>query len=298
MSHATPPDRWLVLEVPRPDDPELAGLVVEELMALPARGVVELEDGLIVYLPPPEDEDPDAVVDRLCRRIDAVLATSATRISHRWQSHEAWESTWREGLVPRRIGERLVVAPSWTDPELEPGELLVTVDPGMAFGTAEHPSTRGCLRLLDGRIEPGERVLDVGAGSGILSIAVARLGADAVVAVELDPWACRIVAENAELNGVEAQVSVRNAKIDAGNPVEGAPFDGIVANIEAGTLAPLLPTFAGALHPSRGWLIVGGILESEAAEFRDEGRLAGFRVEVEDVEDGWWAGLMELTGGA
>src|SRR5690606_29236824 len=133
----------------------------------------------------------------------------------------------------------------------------------MAFGTAEHPTTRGSLRLLDPLVEKGIRVADIGAGSGILSIAAALLGAGRVIAVEMDPWSCRAARENTVLNGVDDRVEIREERVGPELlPGEG-PFDGIVANIESGILRPLLPSFARDLRES-GWLVLSGILQTEA----------------------------------
>jgi len=293
MSPGGAPDRWLVLEVARPEDDETAGFVVEELMGLPVRGVVESDDSLIVYLPPPEYDDAEELVRSVRERIQGVVAMDDVRVSHHWQAHEAWEETWRQGLDPRRVTDRLVVAPSWTDPDLEPGELLLTVDPGMAFGTAEHASTRGSLRLLDHHLRPGDRIVDVGAGSGILAIAGVRLGADSAMAIEMDPWACHVIRENAELNGVADQVSVLNQEVGPDLLASQGPFDGVVANIETGTLVQLLPGFRACLHPEGGWLILAGILQGEAGQILRAADEEGFDLVSQDREDGWWSGAFQ-----
>jgi ribosomal protein L11 methyltransferase len=282
------PDRWLVLRVRCPADPDRAALAVEELLALPARGVEERDGRLVVYLPPPGDGDPAPVVERVARRLGPILG-EPPRVEARWQPHEAWEERWRRGLAPRRVTSRLVVSPSWCDPRLAPGEIGIIVDPGMAFGTAEHPTTRGSLQLLDRLVEPGHRAADVGAGSGILSIAAARLGAVRVLALESDPWACGAARENVERNGVEERVEVVEAVVTPRFVAGALPLDGIVANIESGVLVSLLPGFRAGLAPG-GWLILSGILESEAGGVREAAASEGFRFASEVREDGWWSG--------
>lgn len=297
MSPDRVPDRWLVIRAPRPDDPELTGLVVAELMELPVRGVVEEDDDLVVYLPAPEEEDTAEVIQAVTARIRSLLGDDFQGVAHHWQAHEAWEETWRQGLEPRRISHRIVVAPSWTDPALEPGQVLIVIDPGMAFGTAEHPTTRGCLRLLDRWVEPGQRIADVGAGSGILAIAAAQLGAEAVVALEMDPWACEAARHNARLNGVIHEVKVRTETVGPDFLPAEPSFDGIVANIEAGVLLPLLEGFKSGLGPE-GWVILSGILESEADDILTTARSLGFEPAEEDREDGWWSGVLLVAGAA
>ncbi len=178
--------------------------------------------------------------------------------------------------------------------EADPGEILVTLDPGMAFGTAEHATTRGCLRLMDSRILPGARVVDVGTGSGILAIAAALLGAGEVLALETDEWACQVARENAILNGVEARVRVVQAEVRAEDPLPGGPYDGVVANLQTALLLPLLARFQDSLGTG-GWMILSGILGTEQAAV-----LAAVRddllLEAEDSEDEWWTGVFRANG--
>jgi ribosomal protein L11 methyltransferase len=280
------PRGWRVLRVPKPTDPDQAALAVEVLLEAPTRGVEERDGELVAYLPDDAEDGDDALIEALSLRLAEVLG-EVPRLTSVWQAHEAWEERWRQGLGPRRITSRLVVSPSWVEPELRPGELLVVVDPGMAFGTAEHPTTRGSLRLLDRLVEPGHRVADVGAGSGILSVAAARLGADEVVALEMDAWSCQVARENARGNGVEDRIQVRQLALTSRFLPEEPPFHGIVANIESGVLLPLLPGFAGGLEAD-GWLILSGIMADEAADLREAAFAEGLELMDEDREEEWW----------
>lgn len=288
MTEGKPAPRgWRVVRVPKPADPDQAALAVEALLEAPIRGVEEREDELVAYLPADEEgEGDDALMQEISLRLAGALG-EAPKVTTSWQVHEAWEERWRQGLGPRRITSRLVVSPSWVDPELNPGELLVVVDPGMAFGTAEHPTTRGSLRLLDRLVEPGQRVADVGAGSGILAVAAARLGADEVVAVEMDAWSCQVARENARANGVEGRVQIRQLAVAPEFLPDEPPFHGIVANIESGVLLPLLAGFAGGLEAD-GWLILSGIMADEAADVRRAAAAEGLELRDEDREEEWW----------
>jgi len=173
---------------------------------------------------------------------------------------------------------------------------VIEIDPQMAFGTGEHATTRGCLRLLDGIVPPGGSVLDIGSGSAILSIAAARMGAGRVVAIESDPDANLNARENLEANGVTDRVEIVEATADAGLVERFGAFDVILANILSGVIKPLLPAMTGALR-SGGRLILSGILQSESDDVVAAAAATGLRLVAEDREDEWWSGLMEATAG-
>ena len=279
-----PPDRWLELTVRSPLEVEP---VSHLLLELGGTAVEESEGILVTYVPPPPELE--AFLDGARHRLQEVSRSAHFDLSWRWKAHEDWESLWRRGLGPRRITPRLIVVPSWEQVEPEPGEIILTLDPGMAFGTAEHATTRGCLRLLDSRVTGGSRIADVGAGSGILSIAAARLGAGEVLALEMDGWACETAIENVSRNGVEDRVKVLEAQVAGGIPLSCAPFDGVVANLQSHLLFPLFSAFLMSLRPT-GWLVVSGILVGERDEILSAASAEGFTFVEDDEEDGWWTG--------
>jgi ribosomal protein L11 methyltransferase len=283
------PARWLVLEVPRALDEDRQALLVEQLLSWAPQGVEERPTSLVVYLPDPIDA-PEEIAQDVGRQLAEALGESdPIEVRTEWQAHHAWSEIWRTGFRPRRITDRLTVAPSWDLPDCEPGEIVLTLDPGMAFGTAEHPTTRGCLRLLDPRVREESRVADIGAGSGILSIAAALLGARQVVAVELDPWAVTAARENVEANGVADRVEVRSGAVGPAFLPGEPPFDGILANIEAAILLPLLAGFRSGVRDG-GWLILSGILSHDGDRVQQVAATHGFRLDAEDREGDWWSG--------
>lgn len=284
--------RWLELGVRSPEAGELEALLPEVLVALGGRAVEERDGWYVTHL-----QEPDAPEDFLASARDAfgrALGPVGVEIETRWIPHEDWAESWKRGLAPRRITPRLVVTTSWLPVDRAPGDIVLTIDPGMAFGTAEHGTTRGCLRLLDGRVAPGERLLDVGAGSGILGIAAAHFGAAEVLAVEGDPLAVEALEENVALNGVSGRVRWEIRWADAEGLAGYGPRDGVVANIESGILRPLLPGFHAALR-SGGWLILSGILDKEWDGLRRDAEGAGFRFLAVDEDGEWRSGLFERS---
>lgn len=282
-----PPDRWLEVTVASGEDPTL---VSSALLDLGASSVQESGGALVTYFPPPSD--PEAFLETLRRNLAELSPSLSFKLSWRWQAQEDWEILWRRGLGVRRISPRLLVVPSWETVEPSPGEIPIYLDPGMAFGTAEHATTRGCLRQLDKRVVPGARIADVGAGSGILSIAAAKLGAESVTALELDPMSCETALENLAKNGVEDRVTVLTARVEGRAVLPGAPFHGIVANLQSHLLRPLFSTFRASLSPG-GWLIVSGVLDGQQNEIFPQASLEGFVFVEEDQEGDWWTGAFE-----
>ena len=286
------PDKWLVLTVrTAPGDP-LRDLLAEGLLALGGSSVLDEGDALTTFLDPPSD--PEAFLVEASRSLADYSAGPTPTLSWRWHANEDWAREWRRGLAPRKVSRRFVVKPTWTEWTPAPGEVVIEIDPQMAFGTGEHATTRGCLRLLDESFSPGDRTLDIGSGSGILSIGAALLGASEVIAVEFDPDANINARENFERNGVLDGIELREELADARLIRELGGFDMILANILSGVIRPLLPALAGALRPG-GRLIVSGILQSERAAVVDDAMAAGLKVVMEDREDEWWSALLAAT---
>ncbi len=285
------PDRWLVLSV-RVADAEYRALAADILVGLGAGALQETGDALVTYLPPPEDPDAFAAEARAALA-DALPDGAAPEVAWEWRADEDWARTWKQGLAPRVLSPRLVVKPTWTEWDAAPGQVVLDVDPQMAFGTGEHATTRGCLRLLDRVVRDGDRVLDVGSGSAILAVAAVRLGAAEAVAVEYDPDANINARENVEQNGTAGRVRIVEALAEPGMMAELGRFDLVLANILSGVIRPLLPAFRDALGGSpAGRLIVSGILLTEHADVLRDAEAAGFRMVATDEEDEWWSALL------
>jgi ribosomal protein L11 methyltransferase len=283
------PRAWLRVSATSPSD-ELSPLVAEGLIASGGSAVEERGSELVTWIA--LAGDADGVAARVRESIRAAAGVDAA-VAVEIVPDQDWLEQWRAGLGERRVGERIVVAPTWVDVEAGAADLVIRIDPQMAFGTGEHASTRGVLRLMQRAVQPGTRVLDVGAGSAILGIAAARLGATEVRAVESDPDAIENATDNVVANGVAGRVSVELALVDDAflDAAGAAAFDGIVANVLSGVLLPLLPGFRRTLADG-GWCILSGILAEEAAMMRAAAAHSGFSVEAEDVEEQWWSVLL------
>lgn len=295
------PDRWLVLAV-RPEEAgaavdlspdEVGGRVADALVSIGGRAVEERDGAWITHLPPPPD------LDRLLGELPGrLLERTGVRwsVEHRWQPHEAWTDLWRRGLTVRRIGRRIVVRPSWCPaPDTGPDDVVLELDPGIAFGTAEHGTTRGCLRLLEAAVREGDRIVDVGAGSGILSLAAAGLGADSVLGLDSDPVAVEAARENVARNAAGDRIRVEVREVTPSGIEEDGPFDGAAANLETPLLLPLLPALVSAVRPG-GWLVLGGIQEEEEARVRTALDASGAEAEAVDADEGWWSVLARRAG--
>lgn len=282
--------RWLEVAVRCPGAGDRAALLADGLLLLGGRAIEERGAWFVTHVEDPGDVD--AFLRRACDALAEATGLSGIEVRGDWRDHEDWSEVWKRGLAPRRITDRLVVRPSWTGyPGKREGDVVLVVDPGMAFGTAEHGTTRGCLRLLDRVVRPGDRVIDVGAGSGILAIACARLGASEVLAIEGDPLACEAMAENLERNGVADRVRVSCSWADAAALRALQPASGVVANLESGILEPLVPGLVGAMAPE-GWLIVSGLLAEEWPMLRAVLEEAGCRAAAEDADGDWRSALL------
>jgi ribosomal protein L11 methyltransferase len=177
---------------------------------------------------------------------------------------EDWANAWKAHFSVHRIGRRVTVCAPWH--EYTPGadEVVVELDPGMAFGTGLHPSTRLTMLALEESLRPDDTVLDVGAGSGILSIAAALLGASRVDGVDIEPVAVRSARENAARNGVADRVRIEEGSVGPGAPFSGE-YDLVLANIIARILIELAPHLAAAVKPG-GALVLAGIIEPREAD--------------------------------
>ena len=209
---------------------------------------------------------------------------------------EDWAHAWKRHYKPMRIGRRVLLTPAWEEPETLPGDVVVRLEPGMAFGTGLHPTTRLCVAALEEWVRPGDPFLDVGTGSGVLSIVAAKLGARPVWATDIDPLAIQVARENAETNGivpVPGTLHFEQGSIPAG---QAGRFKVIAANILSEVLVGLFDrdydtvSLAEPLAPG-GHLILSGILEEKSEMVLSAAARHGLN-EVERRQEADWVALV------
>jgi ribosomal protein L11 methyltransferase len=266
----------------RPEQLELAHL---RLWELGATGLEERDETTLVC-----ESAPGQAVVIAAFPDDAAAQYALEEIRQEYEAelvyvpHEDWATEWRRGFSAQRIGRRLLLHPSWESVESEPDDVVLTIDPENAFGSGDHETTRLVLQILDQRVAGGERVLDVGCGSGVLSVAAIRLGAASAVAIDIDEDAVVVARRNAELNGVGPAVEVSTRTL---GDLDGA-YDIVLANIETRVLIDMPNELQAHIAPG-GILVLSGILLGE----RDELLAAYAPMRLEEcLEEGEWCACL------
>lgn len=229
-------------------------------------------------------EEEEDLARQAARRVSEAFPSAAVTVSV--EDDSEWKDKWKEFFKPAKITDRLVVKPTWESYEPENGEKVIEIDPGMAFGTGTHETTSLCLKLMEKYMKPGDHVLDVGCGSGILSIGAALSGAEKTLAIDIDPEAVKVSEENIELNKCRDRVDVRQ-----GNLIDGVDFkaDIVLANLMADLVKMLSGYVSSALKPG-GIYISSGILIEKEEEVSGVIKDCGFDI-IEVQRDGMWCAI-------
>jgi ribosomal protein L11 methyltransferase len=225
----------------------------------------------------PADTDRAGVLLEVRQRLDG-LGLEAD-IEARVVADEDWAESWKEHFHVERYGRRLVVVPSWREFRSGEGDVVIMLDPGMAFGTGQHETTRMCLEAIERALRGGERVLDIGSGSGILSIAAGKFGAQSLQAIDIDPVCVRVTQENASANGVDIRAAAGSLGRAWPFETELDCFDVILANIIARVIIDMAPEIATMLTPGGGRLIASGIIEKHEGAVVEALEACGLQIE-------------------
>ena len=211
--------------------------------------------------------------------IDADITTDG-------MNEEDWAESWKQYYKPIPLG-KVTIVPAWEEYEAKDGEVIIKMDPGMAFGTGTHETTRLVMKIMQDEIHGGERVLDVGTGSGILSICASKLGAKSCNAYDIDPVAVKIAKENAEADGCD-NITVGVSDLLRGVDTTGGKYDFCVANIVADIIIRMMPDISAYLTDDAP-LILSGIISMRADEVIESVKANGFEVVREERENDWLA---------
>jgi ribosomal protein L11 methyltransferase len=264
---------WTTVRV---HDPKDRAAVVAALFKAGAEGVQELDDEIVTHLRQPDEQGLNAAIR---------IADRSARIAFAPTPDIDWSAQWRSRISAHRVGV-LVVTPPWLADDYSESERVV-IEPEMAFGTGEHETTRGVLRILSRQPVSGMTVADLGAGSAVLAIGAAKLGATRVAAIELDPDAIGNAESNVAINNVADRVAVLEGDARTLLPLL-APVDVVLANIISSVLLELLPAIGEALD-SGGFAILSGILAEERSSILSALAAAGWHTIDEDAEGLWWS---------
>ncbi len=297
--------KWIAAKVnfDHPDHRLATDLVADAFYALGLKGV-QVEDpeidldqdwgedavpapstpAVIGYFP-----DTPELADR-CRSLERALqrleknATVTTHLSYTRIDEQDWAEAWKEYFWPEKITDTIVVKPSWREYEADPDEIILTIDPGMAFGTGTHPTTSLCIRMMQYYLRSGDAFLDIGTGSGILMVAAAKLGAGVLVGVDNDPLAVTVARKNLMANDIDG------FHLSVGNLVESVnrTFTVIAANILAEVILRLLPHVPPILNRD-GIFISSGIITAKKEAVLSDLHKNGFSVDRVMEKEGWVA---------
>jgi ribosomal protein L11 methyltransferase len=213
---------------------------------------------------PAEDDDRLQKIEISLALMGQALPNGLPAPQMKFVGQNDWAESWKEHFHVVHIGRRVVVQPSWREYTPQPGEVIIHLDPGLAFGSGLHPTTQLCLQILQTMSLEGIAVLDVGTGSGILSIAAAKMGAGPLWAVDVDDVAVRVAQENFERNGLAANQATVGSAVDAG----GRQWSLVVANILSNILIGIMADLKAALAPG-GRLILSGIINEQEQAMRE-----------------------------
>ena len=270
--------KGVVIESPAVEIPE--GAYTDDDLVMP-------EDNAVASYVPESEELPQ-LVENLRVILDELKLSAGFTYELKFETlnERDWAEAWKEHFYPVRLSERIVVKPSWREYAPEPQDLILEIDPGMAFGTGTHPTTALCVRLIEKYLKPGDSFLDIGCGSGILMLAAAKLGAGDIVGVDNDALATGITCENMALNGFgdNAYRAITGHLAHDVNQM----FDFAAANILAPVIKELLPDLPQVLKKG-GLAVFSGLLNRDRAEMEAAIAAAGFELLETRLEKDWIA---------
>ena len=271
---------WLELK----DD--LHELIIAELDELGSEGFVQEENLLKAYVP--ESTWGEEQKEQLAKRLGQLKSKQSW--DERVIQQQDWNEPWEKSIKPIKVGD-FYVRPTWSDPAHDEQERLIEIiiDPKMSFGTGHHETTRLVLRELPSFVKKGDKILDAGVGTSILSIAAIKKGAELAIGFDIDEWAVDNGNENASRNGVSDQIILRQGSFDV---IEESGFDVVFANINLNVLLEHSKFFVSKLKPD-GYLLLSGVLRGDAATVKEVFESVGFQIIRHSYEGEWYCVVMQ-----
>ncbi len=243
---------------------------------------------LKAYYPPETDiEETLKTIEDGIKSLDGLTDVSGLEISYKEVHEQDWENEWKKYYKPVPVGNRIIIKPQWEEIDDESRDVVIELDPGMAFGTGTHETTRMCLALLEEYVTPESTLLDIGTGSGILSVGAAKLGCGKIVASDIDSVAVKVAKENAELNGVADKIDIRCCDLTTG--ISGK-YSIVVANIIADAVIMLSESAANFMADD-GVYITSGIIEHRIDDVKEALTKYGFKID-RILREGEWAAIV------
>jgi ribosomal protein L11 methyltransferase len=272
---------WICVRAEFESEPTDWSLVHDVFAQHGCGGTVESVDppGLSAYVY--EGADAETNIALLC---DALIGVGAISVSLESVEEEDWSESWKQFFKAKELGKGFIVAPSWEEPPKSKHRTVIQLDPGQAFGTGDHPTTRLCIELLEEEVGPGATVCDVGTGTGILAIVARKLGAEEVYATEIEEAAFESALRNFERNEVEA--AIWNTSMI---PEEVPECDVVVSNLVAAILIKMATQMSEIVGEDGVW-IFSGVIPDNLPDVQKAGEIAGFELHSWKVEEGWVAG--------
>jgi ribosomal protein L11 methyltransferase len=272
--------------ITQPNNPEIVSGVLWEL---DIDGLNEFDDRLVVYA----SEEKSVSEEKISKILDKLTKENlieSYEVRQASISDKNWNTEWEKTIQVIEVSDRIVIKPSFREYNAKPDQIVITIDPKMSFGTGEHESTKLVLHLLEQFLKEDDVVLDVGSGTGVLSIASVLLGAERAVAIDNSEWCYENAIENSKLNGVEDKIEILEGEIDL---AEKRAFDIVVANINKNVLLDIAKKLRSRLKPD-GMLILSGILIKDSDDIINHYTELGFRFFDEKQMNEWIAIGMKL----
>ncbi len=278
---------WIELKLDIPN--HLLEQISAYLFAQGCEGINVIDDGIVIYFSSHRWTNETKI--SLAEYIRHVVpGFTGKNIQVNAMAEQDWNKNWKEYFKPVRISSRVVIRPPWEDFRASQGDVLVTINPKMAFGTGHHESTKLVLIEMEKIIKPGMHVLDVGTGSGILAILAHKFGAESVLGVDNDMESVKNATENMSLNDISSGIHIGFAELEQVTPSD---YDVVLANINKNILLRYAPLFPEYLRQG-GILILSGILRQDEADIRNAFRSHGFVIKKHNVMKDWLVLVLEL----